>query len=82
MPERLIGAVRVSRVDFSSAIVPKLDPYTYAWVETLNFIQNLLFVLGMNTYMYINIASSTLSKDLLEINNVFRMGLNIELEKL
>ena len=36
----------------------------------------------MQTYMYINIASSTLSKDLLEINNVFRMGLNIELEKL
>ncbi|RVW62022.1 hypothetical protein CK203_062418 [Vitis vinifera] len=30
LPERLIGAVRVSRVDFSSAIVPKLDPYTYA----------------------------------------------------
>ena len=36
----------------------------------------------MHTYMYINIASSTLSKDLLEINNVFRMELNIESKKL
>ena len=48
----------------------------------MNFIQNLLFVSGMHTYMYINIASSTLSKDLLEINNVFRMELNIESKKL
>ena len=28
LPERLIGAVRVSHIELSSAIVPKLDPDT------------------------------------------------------
>jgi len=36
LPERLIGAVRVSHIELSSAIVPKLDPDTSWLTETID----------------------------------------------
>lgn len=60
LPERLIGAVRVSHIELSSAIVPKLEPdpsWLKAWVLA-DFIQKL--ILQIYVYLISNAGVSVL----------------------